>query len=49
MLTEELRWKRVDGASTLLDALEAEQRIEFRDIVTGDESWIYLHMSPNSI
>jgi hypothetical protein len=49
MLTKELGRKRVDGARTLLDALEAEQRIEFRDIVTGDESWIYLQMSPNSI
>jgi hypothetical protein len=38
MLTEELRQKRVDGARTLLDALEAQQRIEFCDIVTGDES-----------
>jgi hypothetical protein len=49
MLTEELRQKWIDGVRTLLDALEAQQRIEFRDIVTGDESWIYLHMSPNSI
>jgi hypothetical protein len=49
MLTEELRQKRVDGARTLLNALEAQQRIEFRDSVTGDEGWIYLHMSPNSI
>jgi hypothetical protein len=49
ILTEELRQKRIDGARTLLDALEAQQRIAFRDIVAGDESWIYLHMSPNSI
>jgi hypothetical protein len=49
MLTEELRQKRVDGARTLLDALETEQRTEFHDTVTDDESWIYLHMSPNSI
>jgi hypothetical protein len=48
MLTEELRQKRFDGARTLLDGLEAKQRIEFCDIVTGDESWIYLYMNPNS-
>jgi hypothetical protein len=29
--------------------LEAQQRIGFRDILTGDESWIYLNMTPNSI
>jgi hypothetical protein len=49
MLTEFLCQKWVDGSRTLLDALEAQQRIKFRDIVTDDESWIYLHMSPNSI
>jgi hypothetical protein len=49
MLTEELRQKRVDGARTLLDALEVQHRIGFHDIVTGDESWIYLHMVPTSI
>jgi histone-lysine N-methyltransferase SETMAR len=48
-LTEELRQKQVDGARTLLDTLEAPQRIERRDIVTGNESWIDLHISPNSI
>jgi hypothetical protein len=48
-LTEALSQKQGDGARTLLDALEAQQRIEFRDIITGDESWIFLHMSPNSI
>jgi hypothetical protein len=49
ILTGEFRQKRIDGARTLLDALEAQQPIGFRDIVTGDESWIYLQMSPNSI
>jgi hypothetical protein len=48
ILTEELRQNRIDGARTLLDALEAQQRIGFRDIATGDESWIHLHISPNS-
>jgi hypothetical protein len=48
-LRDELREKRVDGARTLLDALEAQWQIRFRDIVTGNESWIYLYMCPNSI
>jgi hypothetical protein len=49
MVTEELHQKRVDGARTLLGALEVRQRIGFRKIVTDNESWIYLHMSSNSI
>jgi hypothetical protein len=49
MLTERFRQKRVDGARTFLNALEAQQRIEFRDIVTADEGWIYLHMIPHLI
>jgi hypothetical protein len=48
-LTEELRQKRVDGSRALLDTLEAQQRIEFCDIVTGDESWVYLDMILNPI
>jgi histone-lysine N-methyltransferase SETMAR len=48
-LTHELRQKRIEGARTLLNVLEGQQRIGFRDIITGDESWIYLNMTPNSI
>jgi hypothetical protein len=49
MLTDKLRQTRIEGARTLLNVLEAQQRIGFRDIITGDESWIYLNMTPNSI
>jgi hypothetical protein len=49
MLTDELRQKRIEGSCTLLNVLEAQQRIGFHHIITGDESWIYLSMSPNSI
>jgi hypothetical protein len=28
--------------------LEVQQRIGFRDIITGDESWFYLDVAPNS-
>jgi hypothetical protein len=49
MWTEEHPQKRVDGARTILDTLEAQQRIGFREIVTGDESWIYLQIRLDSI
>jgi hypothetical protein len=48
MLTEEFRQKRVDGVRALLDTLEVQQRIGFGDIITGDGSWSYLDVAPNS-
>jgi hypothetical protein len=48
-LTDKLRQKRIEGVRTILNVLEAPQRIGFCDIITGDESWIYLNMTPNSI
>jgi hypothetical protein len=33
------------GSRALLKTLEAQQRIRFLDITTGDESWIYLGKS----
>jgi hypothetical protein len=41
MLTEELRQKRVDGARALLDTLEVQQRIDFCDIISDDESCFF--------
>jgi hypothetical protein len=49
MVTDELREKRIEGARTLVNVLESQKRIGFRDIITGDESWIYLNMTLNSI
>jgi hypothetical protein len=43
MLTMELRQKRVQLSTELLEVLENQQRISFRDIVTGDESWFLQH------
>jgi hypothetical protein len=37
-LTSQLRQKRVELSSQLLQVLESQQRVSFRDIVTGDES-----------
>jgi hypothetical protein len=41
--------KCVEGSRAILGTLETQQRIEFRDIVIEDESWIYLDTNPNSI
>jgi hypothetical protein len=38
-LTNELRQKRVELSSQLFRVPESQQRIGFRDVVTGDESW----------
>jgi hypothetical protein len=43
MLTAELRHKRVELSKQLLSVLESQQRVGFRDIVTGDESWFLQH------
>jgi hypothetical protein len=43
MLTGELRQQRVELAGGLLRVLQGQQRIGFRDIVTGDESWFLHH------
>jgi hypothetical protein len=39
MLTEELRQKRVELLRQLLELLESQRGVNFRDIVTEDESW----------
>jgi hypothetical protein len=43
MFTVELREKLVQLSTQLLPLLESQQRIDFRDAVTGDESWILPH------
>jgi hypothetical protein len=43
MLTEELRQKRVELSRQLLELLESQRGVNFRDIVTGDESWFLQH------
>ncbi len=41
MLTDDLRQKRVNGAKDLKGILESQSKIGFRDLYTGDESWIF--------
>jgi hypothetical protein len=43
MLTEELRQKRVELSRQLLELLESQRGVNFRDIVTGDESSFLRH------
>jgi hypothetical protein len=45
-LTNDLRDKRVAIGSQLLEILEEAQSTGFRQLVTGDESWIYLSYTP---
>jgi hypothetical protein len=46
LLDNDLRGKRLEGAQQLLDALQAQERCHFRDLITGDETWVYLDMKP---
>jgi hypothetical protein len=39
--------KSVEGSRSLLEILEAQQRIVFQDIVTGDENFIDLDTNQN--
>jgi hypothetical protein len=49
MLAQELCQKRFERSQSFLETLEVQQRIEFRDLVTGNESWINLDMTPDLI
>jgi histone-lysine N-methyltransferase SETMAR len=49
MLTHELRYHRVNGSLALLDVLRQQEKIHFRDIITGNESWIFIDTEPSSI
>jgi hypothetical protein len=42
MLTNDLREKRITEADALFNVLKAQERIHFRDVITGDESWFYI-------
>jgi hypothetical protein len=45
----DLRAKRLEGARQLLDVLQAHKRCHFRDLITGDETWVCLDMKPWTI
>jgi hypothetical protein len=48
-LDDDLRANRSEGARQLLDALQAQERCHFRDLVTGNETWVSLDMKPGTI
>jgi hypothetical protein len=44
-----LRAKRLEGARQLLDVLLQQEKCHFRDLITGDETWVYLDMKRETI
>jgi hypothetical protein len=48
-LINELGQKRVELARQLFRLLEQQQKVGFRDIVTGDESWFLKHYNHRHI
>jgi hypothetical protein len=48
-LDDDLRAKRLDGVQQLLDVLQVRERCHFPDIITGDETWVYLDMKPGTV
>jgi hypothetical protein len=48
-LNDDLRVKRVEGVAQLLDVLKAQQKCGFRDLITGDETWVFLDMKPRIV
>jgi histone-lysine N-methyltransferase SETMAR len=49
LLTCDLKRKRVDLSTELLEILRHEEGSGFHRVITGDESWFYLHYSSNHI
>jgi hypothetical protein len=48
-LDDDLSKKRLEGARQPLDVLQAQDRSHFRDLITGDETWVSLDMKPMTI
>jgi hypothetical protein len=48
-VTGELRESHLSGSQALLDVLGQQKKIQFRNIITGDESWIFIRTVPGSI
>jgi hypothetical protein len=36
-------------AQQLLDVLKAQEKCHFRDMITGDETWVYFDMKPRAV
>jgi hypothetical protein len=48
-LDDDLRATQLEGDRQLLDVLQAHERCHFRDLITGDKTWIYFDMKPGTI
>jgi hypothetical protein len=48
-LDDDLRAKRLEGIRQLRDVLQAQDRCQFRGLISGDETWVSLDMKPGTI
>jgi hypothetical protein len=48
-LDDDPRAKWLESARQLLDILQVQERCHFRDLITGDETWVYLDMKLGAI
>jgi hypothetical protein len=48
-LDDDLRAKQLEGAEQLLDVLHTQEGCHFRDLITGDETWVCLDMKTGTI
>jgi hypothetical protein len=46
---DDLRTKRLEDDRQLLDILQAQERCYSRDLITGDEIWVYFDMKSGTI
>jgi hypothetical protein len=44
-----LRANQLEGVRQLLDVLQTQERCYFRDLITGDETWVSFDMKPRTI
>lgn len=48
-LTDELRMKRIKVSKQMLTVLQAQKKLGYRDVITGDETWVFLKKQKNSL
>jgi hypothetical protein len=48
-LDDDLIVKPLEGARQLLGVLQTQKRYHFRDLITGDETWVDLNMKSGTI
>jgi hypothetical protein len=48
-LDDNLRTQQLEGARQFLDFLQAQERYHLRDLITEDETWVYLDLKPGTV